>query len=340
MSEERIDLDNEKKDNTNQQQKEEVAKVYGINLSEIEEVILPNGKEYFKFYSPEDRNLRMIENRKDGKNLSEQFKEIQERLGFSQGMDEKQNAKAIFDYQLKYSNIELSLIPIRDLKTNRNDYKHHFERLDPNAKKAIRVLIENMDYLELEYINLENMIGIDKNRNVIRAEYDYQTGKCRLIAAEIRNYENNKISVDSNGYTFDISDAEFDAVIETIDVASDDPIITEEYEVKGLDRKRTTLHGREIDLSYAVQVYKYPEALEKSGMSKEDKFLYRGIIAAIHRKRQRIINLNKNKQYVFKKNEKNQNQAAFIDSILLSLLLGFFSGILVALVMLTIKMHI
>jgi hypothetical protein len=344
MSEEKkIDFDDDKKKeetDSKQQQKEEVAKVYGINLSDIEEVVLPNGKEYFKFYNPEDRSLRMIENRRDYKNLSQQFKEIQEKLGFSQGIDDKQNAKAIFDYQLKYNNIELNLIPIRELKNNKGAYKHLFNGLDIHAKKAIRVLLENMDFLDLEYINLENMLGIDKNRNVIRAEYDYQTGKCKLMAAEVRNYETDKVTVDSNGYIFEISDAEFDAAIETIDVAGDDPNIIEEHEINGIERKNTTIHGREVNLSYAVHAYKYPEIIEKSDMSRDDKFLYRGIIAAIHRKRQRILAMYNSKQYVLKNQNKKQNQAAFIDSILLSLLLGFFSGILVALVYLTIKMNI
>lgn len=343
MTEERImEYDDQKNESktAKDQQKEDMAKVYGINLSDIEEVILPNGKEYFKFYNPENKTVRMIENRVDGKNLSQQFKEIQEKLGFSQGIDERENAKAIFDYQLKYNNIELDLIPIHELKNNKQAYKSYFDGLDVNVKRAIRVLLENMDYLELEYINIENVLGIDKNRNVIRAEYDTKTGNCKLVAAEIRKYETDKINIgSSDGYTFEISDLEFDEAIENIDVASDDPIIIEEEEITGIERKRTTIAGRDINLTFAVQAYKYPEIIEKSEMSDIDKYIYRGIAAAITRKKKR--NLTKGKQYLYKKqNNINNKQAAFIDSILLSLMLGFFSGIVVALVLLTIKMNI
>ena len=56
----------EKQSNSKEQQMQEVAQIYGISLSDIEEVHLENGKEYFKFYNPEDKTIRMIENRRDG----------------------------------------------------------------------------------------------------------------------------------------------------------------------------------------------------------------------------------------------------------------------------------
>lgn len=330
----------QKKETTMEQTKKDMAKVYGISLTDIEEVILPNGKEYFKFYNPEDKTMKMIENRNDSGNLSEQFKAMQETLSASQSANEKQNARAVFDYQLKYQNIELQLIPIRELNGNRLAYKHLFDNLEPNKKKAIRALIENMEYLELEYINLENTIGIDKDNNVISATYNSITGKCELMAAEVRNYENNKVSVDDESYTFDISDEEFDAIIDQIDVSSDIPTITETYEVEGQQANngaRKTIRGREVNLNLAVQAYHYPEIIERSELSPVDKMIYRGILAAIHRKHQKSRGMTKEKQYVLTQKKPNQNQAAFVDSILLALLLGFFSGLLLTLVYITIK---
>ena len=47
------------------------------------------------------------------------------------------------------------------------------------------------------------------------------------------------------------------------------------------------------------------------------------------------MGMNKNKQYVL--TQKKPNQAAFVDSILLALLLGFVSGLLLTLIYLSIK---
>lgn len=322
-----------------EQTKQDMAKVYGIRLTDIEEVILPNGKEYFKFFNPEDKTIRMIENRHDSANLSEQFKAMQATLSASQGENERQNARAVFDYQLKYQNVELRLIPIRELNGNRLAYKHLFDALEPNKRKAVRVLIENMEYLELEYINLDNCFGIDKDNHVISASYNAVTGKCELAAAEVRNYETNKTSVSDESYIFDVSDAEFDAVIEQIDVASDIPTITESYEVEGKQATQTktnpTIRGREVNLTFALQAYQYPEIIDRSELSATDRMMYRGIIAAIHRKRQRVMGMEKQKQYVL--TQKKPNQAAFVDSVLLALLLGFFSGLLLTMVYLALK---
>lgn len=319
---------------TPEETKQNMAKVYGINLNDIEEVILPNGKEYFKFYNPEDKSLRMIENRRDSNNLSEQFKAIQQTLASSQSENERQNAKAVFDYQLKYQNIELQLIPIRNLKGNKTAYKHLFDALPPDKKKAVRVLIENMEYLDLQYINVENAVGIDSDNNVLVASYDAVTGKCELEAAQVKNYETGKINTGSEEYSFEISDEEFDAAIEQINVDFDTPTIASDYETSS-NQKATVIHGREVNLEFALQAYRYPEIIDRGELSDIDKKIYHGIIAAIHRKVQKALSLTKEKQYVLKPNK--PNQAAFVDSILLALLLGFCSGLLMMLVYLSIK---
>lgn len=327
-----------------EQTKQDMAKVYGISLTDIEEVILPNGKEYFKFFNPQERTIRMIENRRDTGNLSEQFKAAQLTISASQSENEKQNARAVFDHQLKYQNIELNLIPIRELKGNRLAYKHLFDGLDVERKKSVRVLLENMDFLELDYINIENAIGIDHDNNVISSDYNALTGKCELKAAEIRNYSDKQLDSDDLSYTFSIGDEEFDAAISDIIISDDTPIISEGYDIEAKESSvsvptaQPTVRGTRINLRFALQAYQYPEIIERSELSSKDKMIYRGIVAAIHRKCQQTLGMNKNKQYVLKPKKTNQNQqTAFVDSILLALLLGFCSGLLITLVVLTIK---
>lgn len=325
----------EKKDTSKEQQKKDVAQVYGISLADIEEVHLDNGKEYFKFYNPEEKIVRMIENRKDGKNLSEQFKEVQQTLSYSQGDNSVKNARAVFDYQLRYQNIELSLIPIRDLRDNRSKYRYLFDNLDIAIKREVRVLLENADFLDLEYINIENSFGIDKDHRVIDATYNYQTGKCDLKAAQVRNYDDKKMGDSSADYSFDVTDEEFDAVISDIDVSSDIPTIHEAEEVNGIEKTNSTptIRGRQINMGFALQAYQYPEIIERSEMSEYDKQIYYGIVRALQRKRTRSHTMTNQKQYILKPNQNNnRSQAAFVDSLFLAILAGFFTGMTLLLV--------
>ena len=320
-------MTDEKQENTVEQTKQNMAKVYGIRLTDIEEVILPNGKEYFKFYNPDDQTIKMIENLHDSKNLNEQFTEFQKSISTSQSENERQNARAVFDYHLKFYNIELPLISVRELKGNKSAYKYQFDDLDPKKKKAIRILIENMDYLDLQYINLEEAVGIDKDNNVIVATYNPLTDQCELSAAERRSYDQGQVSITASDeyYTFDIRDEEFDELANIVDDENE----------KTNDTRPVAIRNHAINVAFAKQAYQYPEIIERSELSDFEKMLYRGLIAAISRKRQKAQGLNKNKQYVL--TPKKPNQAAFVDSVLLALLLGFSSGLLMTLIYMTFK---
>ena len=320
-------MTDEKQENTVEQTKQNMAKVYGIRLTDIEEVILPNGKEYFKFYNPDDQTIKMIENLHDSKNLNEQFTEFQKSISTSQSENERQNARAVFDYHLKFYNIELPLISVRELKGNKSAYKYQFDALDPKKKKAIRILIENMDYLDLQYINLEEAVGIDKDNNVIVATYNPLTDQCELSAAEKRSYDQGQVSITASDeyYTFDIRDEEFDELANIVDDENE----------KTNDTRPVAIRNHAINVAFAKQAYQYPEIIERSELSDFEKMLYRGLIAAISRKRQKAQGLNKNKQYVL--TPKKPNQAAFVDSVLLALLLGFSSGLLMTLIYMTFK---
>ena len=320
-------MTDEKQENTVEQTKQNMAKVYGIRLTDIEEVILPNGKEYFKFYNPDDQTIKMIENLHDSKNLNEQFTEFQKSISTSQSENERQNARAVFDYHLKFYNIELPLISVRELKGNKSAYKYQFDALDPKKKKAIRILIENMDYLDLQYINLEEAVGIDKDNNVIVATYNPLTDQCELSAAERRSYDQGQVSITASDeyYTFDIRDEEFDELANIVDDENE----------KTNDTRPVAIRNHAINVAFAKQAYQYPEIIERSELSDFEKMLYRGLIAAISRKRQKAQGLNKNKQYVL--TPKKPNQTAFVDSVLLALLLGFSSGLLMTLIYMTFK---
>lgn len=335
MSEEKLmDFDEKNDEQKSKNQIDEVAKKYGLNLSKIEEVILPNGKEYFKFFDVEDNTIRMIENRKDGKNLSEQFKDTQERLGLSQGENDKTNARAIFDYIVKFNNIELNLISITDLRHSKDDYKEEFNGMDNNRKKELRTLLESAEQYELTHINLETMVGVSKNNEVFQAVYNSKTDTCELVSAEIRNYQTNKITGNNQSYTIEISDSEFDAIVADYDVESLEN--SANYSNSNTNNS-IIIKNRVIDFSKVAAFYTAGTNIDSlDNFNNIDRMIYKGIIAAIVRKKQKLASMEKQRQYVLK-NSDNKSEAAFIDSILLSLLLGFFSGLLMSIIILAIK---
>ena len=197
----------------------------------------------------------------------------------------------------------------------------------------------------MEYINIQNALGIDKDGRVITANYNYQTGKCELKAAEIKNYETNKMSSDSDMYTFDITEEEFDQLVGDIDVSSDTPVVVQEEEEiqgkeqssvrRGSTRGTVMVRGMEINLLLAIQYYQYPELLARSELSEPAKMVYQGIARAIIRKKAKKNAMTKNKQYVLRQNHNNNNnsQAAFVDGILLVLVSGFCAGMLIMFLM-------
>ena len=344
MSEKVLDMQEEEKKkesvDSTEQQKEDVAKIFGISLTNIEHVILPNKKEYFKFYNPADNTLRMIENRSDGKNLGQQFKELQKEMSFSQGDNEMENARAIFDFHLKYLNIELNLIPIKEFENNKQNYRYLIDGLDEGKRKSVRALLEVVSEHGLTHINIENAIAIDNGNKVVSAEYDHQTGKCKIVNAEVRNHDNQKLGAGEEGYTITISDDEFDAAVDMIDIANDEPVVTEAEEIGNVDMKKKdemSIKGKTIQVSSVLKYYQYPELINQDErLSDVERYIYTGIIAALVRKQQK--NRSNGKQYVLTNN--NKNQAAFIDSMFLSLMLGFFSGLLFATIILAIRANI
>ena len=82
-------------------------------------------------------------------------------------------------------------------------------------------------------------------------------------------------------------------------------------------------------MHFAFQAYQYPEILDRSELSDEDRMVYRGVIRAIERRRARQRGRTAERQYVYTRpnNPTSQNsQAAYIDIIWLVLMAGVLSG--------------
>lgn len=259
-----------------EEQKKEVAEAYGISLSDIEHVQLENGKEFFKFYNPNTHTVKMIENRDYNNGLSEQFKSIQQELSFAQGKDERDNAGAIYDYNSAHKNIELSLIPLQELKDNKYKYIRQINSLSTIDRKKVKALIKSSKQLGLEYINLENAIGIDDSHNVIDVKYDFVTNTAIIKNAKVLNQEDQKDIADDEEINIEISVEEFDAVVSSINV--------DENGISLGETDNINLHGETINGKELNEYYNMPEAIDKLEVSNKRKFIIRGVIAALTRR--------------------------------------------------------
>lgn len=257
--------------------KEEVAKAFGISLADIEHVELNNGKEFFKFYNPKDRTVKMIENRDYGNGLSKQFKSIQQELSFTQSDNERDNAARIYEHSSAHKNIELSLIPIEELRSNRFKYMRAINELSTIDRKKVMALIKSSKEVRLTHINIENAIGIDEDHNVIDVVFDYANNRAIIRNARVLNYQDQNEYTDNDEELVEISGADFDKLVENITISDDTPVVTNPEE-------RMTVRGEEISVKTAVQLYEMPEAIDKMDLSPKKRRIYMGIVEALKRR--------------------------------------------------------
>ncbi len=224
MQQQKVEEEKKKKskEKTEEEKKAEIAKAYGVNLSDIEHVKLTdkngasNGQELFKFYNPKDRSLKIVEVPDSTTTAEQEFKADQSSLSFAQGADKRANAEAIYEYNAKHKNVELDLIPIVDISKYSLKSKYR-EYLRPEYSKQ-RALFKLLDTylksketveasLKIRYVNFKHSFIVDENNNVIEANLDNQ-GKLTIQSARVISHQNrNELSNDDEDLA-DINDAE------------------------------------------------------------------------------------------------------------------------------------
>ena len=170
-----------KKASEKTEQKEQIAREYGLDLEQIKHIKLDSGKEFFQFFDKKTKEVKMVENIDYKKDLKQQFEESQKDLSESQSENAKENAEKTFNHNLKYKNKEAELISIEEFKNNKYRYKRRLRKLDTKTRNKIVALLSKQKDLELEYINLENGIGIDEKQNTIDVKYDFINNKAEFV---------------------------------------------------------------------------------------------------------------------------------------------------------------
>lgn len=216
---------------------EVISKTFGVDINDIEHKYLNSGKEIFSFYDPKIGRKRLLENPSDG-TLVEFLKEEQNNNEDFQSNDYKANSTAILNEKLKEKNIELKMVYIGDL----NDHQKEIDNLEEKKKKCLDEILKNKEKLGVVYVNLEDIVALDKDGKIIEGAFNEEKQKAEVQspkeanykAQEISNENSNVSSNENNGdsYATDNTNVnefnEFEDIPDIINAEGIDPAMREE----------------------------------------------------------------------------------------------------------------
>ena len=269
----------EKKDNNVENKKEEIAKTYGIDLALIEHIKIDNGnKELLKFVDSKDRSVKLVDLNSHGMDVQTNYEEKQKGLSSAQSDDKKENAKEVFELDMKYKYNVVNLITISEFKNNRYKYKMVLNSLETVKRKKIQAILKGCkkNGIELEYISLDYAIGITDKGVVIDANYNYAKNEATLKGAETVSTKDNNISIEDNVDEIEIASSELGSVLDLISITEDGPVMNNNTTI--------SIRGTEISAKNVLDIYNMPELLDKMNLNAKEKDIYRHIMKLIDEK--------------------------------------------------------
>lgn len=216
---------------------EVISKTFGVDINDIEHKYLNSGKEIFSFYDSKIGRKRLLENPSDG-TLVEFLKEEQNNNEDFQSNDYKANSTAILNEKLKEKNIELKMVYIGDL----NEHQKEIDNLEEKKKKCLDEILKNKEKLGVVYVNLEDIVALDKDGKIIEGAYNDEKQKAEVQSPKEANYkaqeisnENNDVSSNENNGESYVTDNtsvnefnEFEDIPDIINAEGIDPAMREE----------------------------------------------------------------------------------------------------------------
>lgn len=298
----------EKIENAASEEEKEIAKTFGIDISKINHKYLNNNKEIFYFYDLKLGKEVVLENKKEGKSLVEQLKEMQLEKETYQTTNNETNTYRMLNNQR--NNMELDLLTINEIK----NHQQQLSNMNKEDYNKLNYLINNYNNLNIKYINLENLFYIDEN-NILK-EVIYDKNLDRYIIEEPASAYNKEENIDTNdtiseNYNSLQSDYENKPNIE----------LEKNIEIESYDELPQQIKDK-------VKIYyEYPELLEK--LDKDKQEIWKHYIDLYQEKLDQEQELTNNKPKVKVKQEKvEEKKAGFISAFLLFILTGFTGGIL------------
>lgn len=282
------------------EQKEQLAKEYGLNLEQIKHIKLDNGKEFFEFINPKNKQVKMVENIDYKKGLKEQYEDSQETLAMSKGDDASENAENTFKHNLKYKNKETELVSLEEYKNNRYHYSKKIRELDTITKNKIIALLYMKDQLKLEYFNIENGIGVNDQQEVIDVKYDFVNNKAEFVNPLTISYNNSlQDNQDLDFDDVDLSSIDIDGLLDQLEISDVEATVSES--------KKIDVSGVTIDSKVVAQVYDTPEILDRDNtINKKQRTIYKAILDRLLRKKNIKQTKKNQKQLVYKKKDNNK----------------------------------
>ncbi len=260
---------------------EVISKTFGVDINDIEHKYLNSGKEIFSFYDSKIGRKRLLENPSDG-TLVEFLKEEQNNNEDFQSDDYKANSTAILNEKLKEKNIELKMIYIGDL----NDHQKEIDNLEEKKKKCLEKILKNKEKLGVVYVNLEDIVALDKDGKIIEGAYNDEKQKAEVQSPKEANYkaqeisnENNDVSSNENNGESYVTDNtsvnefnEFEDIPDIINAEGIDPAMREEV----AENLKKYYKNPDVMLALAPLEREYYEKLvgilsEKIELKKENK---------------------------------------------------------------------
>ena len=279
-----------------------------IDLSNIEEIILPNNKHFIKYTDPRTHNIVMLEYNNSTISFVELFNTLQMMSKFFQSGDAFYNAQNIFKMQQNSVMKVMLLIPFDQL----SNYSQYIGGSKPEQRQAVSYFVEHRKDFEtqygikLKYLNVDECFALDEDGKVITCYFKPGEKLPDLkVAGTIRTEENSQaLSENVNGY-FD--DDYYESAIEYV----------EEY------NKPMEVDGIVIDASTLETMRNNPDYTSGIEPGKKKNIMDRLNGILIKRK------LNPPKVNIKKVQKKPPIQEGYISKIMIVSLSGFAVGMII-----------
>lgn len=283
---------------------EVISKTFGVDINDIEHKYLNSGKEIFSFYDPKIGRKRLLENPSDG-TLVEFLKEEQNNNEDFQSNDYKANSTAILNEKLKEKNIELKMIYIGDL----NDHQKEIDNLEEKKKKCLDEILKNKEKLGVVYVNLEDIVALDKDGKIIEGAYNDEKQKAEVQSPKGANYRAQEISNENSNVSSNENNGESYATDNTsVNEFNEFEDIPDIINAEGIEPAR-----REEVAENLKKYYKNPDAM--LALAPLEREYYEKLVGILSEK----IELKKeNKQVMTLKNP--DNKWGFSNIVLLSII--------------------
>ena len=187
--------------------------------------------------------------------IVEEFKMYQNESENFQTDNSKENSDKIVD-SMQSQKVEVKLIPINDLP----QYKNILETLTVEQINCVKLLFQNKEEYNLEFINIYYGIAIDKNGKCMFAEKNNENGNYEIKSAKTDVYDeketkenetqqNNINSEQPN--TITTQNADYDNSSNNFETNENEPIedtIDNPYEIQSEEKKKEQ-KGRQLVLT-------------------------------------------------------------------------------------------